>query len=136
MPPLPTPEPQSQALAARYGRANSARRRRASWAAMGLLGLLGLCWVVWVGLDRAEQSTYWANIGFELRSDREVLVTYRVGKDPDTEVVCELRALGPTKAVVGIALIRIGPGSSRVAQRTDSVQTSSQAVTGIVESCR
>ncbi len=130
----PIPESTGAELAQRYGPPPSPRRRR-QWAAIALIAAAGTALVVWIGLGQARDSTYWANIGFDLKSNTEVSVTYRVGKDPQATITCELRALNRTKAVVGLARIRVGPSSERVTQRTDSVRTSSQAVTGIVESC-
>ncbi len=120
----------------RYGRPPSRRRRRAHLAGVGVLSVLGLAWLVWVGADRAQQDVRWSQVGFVVGANTAVQVTYDVGKDPGTTVVCRLRALDRGKATVGLVDVVVGPADERVTRRTDMVRTSGLAVTGLVDSCR
>jgi hypothetical protein len=120
----------------RYGPEPSQGRRRAYLAGVVVLSAAGLAWVAWVGAERAGQDVRWSQVGFVVGADADVQVTYDVGKDPQTTVVCRLRALSRSKATVGLVEVVVGPTDRRVTRRTDTVRTSGPAVTGLVDSCR
>lgn len=122
--------------AGRYGREPSPGRRRAVLGVGAVLVAAALAWVVWAGLGQAQVDARVTAVGFRVVDDGRVDVTYDVGKDPSSTVVCSLRALDQYKTAVGIAEVRVGPASERVTRRTDSVRTSALAVTGIAEGCR
>ena len=121
--------------AGRYGRVPSPRRRLAGWVAAGLALAVAGAWVVWAGLGQARADVRWSDVGFTIHGDQSVEVTYDVGKEPSSTAVCSLRALDRNKTAVGIARVTIGPTSAKVTRRTDSVRTSAQAVTGVVDDC-
>ncbi|GAA4357245.1 DUF4307 domain-containing protein [Angustibacter luteus] len=119
----------------RYGPAPSPGRRRAGLVVAALAVLVALAWVVWAGLGQASADVRWSDVGFVIRGDTSVDVTYDVGKDKAATVVCTLKALDRNKTAVGIAQVTVGPADAKVTRRTDAVRTSAQAVTGVVDRC-
>ncbi len=132
--PQPAPVPPSSPPG-RYGPAPSRIRHRAALVGIGTAAALGLAWVIWAGLHQADKPLYWNTIGFQVPNSSTLKVTYNIGKDPTASAVCTLQALGPNQGVVGVAEILIGPTEDKVTQRTDQVQTSALAVSGIVKNC-
>ena len=119
----------------RYGRPPSRGRRLAGLAGVALLAAAGLAWVVWAGLGQAHADVRWTDLGYQVRDDSLVTVTYDVGKDPAATALCTLQAMDVHKSTVGLARVTIGPARQQVTRHTDVVRTSARAVTGVVQDC-
>lgn len=122
-------------LSQRYGPPPDPARRRRGIIAVSGLAAASLTWIIWAGLKQSQQEIYWTQVGFTIRSDAQVDVTYDVGRPTGTDVTCQLQALDARKGVVGLREVRIEPSDRKVTRRTDSVKTSAKAVTGFAQSC-
>jgi hypothetical protein len=120
--------------AGRYGPPPRAGRRPLVVVALGVTAVVVLAWILWVVIE-SRSPVHWTDVGFRIVSDQRVDVTYDVHKDADLSATCTLRALDQGKGTVGTADVVVGPSTSDVTRRTDTVRTSALAVTGFVRSC-
>jgi len=125
----------SSSTTGRYGRAPTARRRRASIAAAWAGGALVLAVVVWLGIGAVRDPVSWNDVGFSVKGSERVDVTFDVIKAPESTVECTVHALNRAYAEVGVLRVTAGPASTQVVRHTVTVATQELAVTGIVDSC-
>jgi hypothetical protein len=103
---------------------------------LSVLALAGaLAWAGWAGLSATSGGVSWSDVGFDVQGDTAVSLTYDITKDPAATAICSLRALDTNKTAVGVAQVRIGPSSTRTTRRTDTVRTSTLAVSATVRTC-
>jgi hypothetical protein len=120
--------------AGRYGPPPRTGRRPLVVVALVITAAVVLAWILWVVIE-SRSPVHWTDVGFRIVSDQQVDVTYDVHKDPAASATCTLRALDQAKGTVGTADVVIGPTTSDVTRRTDTVRTSALAVTGFVRTC-
>jgi hypothetical protein len=63
-------------------------------------------------------------------------VEFEVTKDPQSTVICELQALSEQFAIVGYRVVELGPTEASTNRYTVQINTTHQATTGLVSSCR
>jgi hypothetical protein len=102
--------------------------------ALVVTAVVALTWILWVVISSRSPVT-WTDVGFQIKGDQQVDVTYDVHKDKDATAVCTLRAMDQGKGTVGSTNVVVGPSSSDAVRRTDTVRTSALAVTGFVHEC-
>jgi hypothetical protein len=127
------------ALRDRYGRTAGPRRRRALIVlAAGVAGLT-VGWAAWVAGTRGDPEVRWQLLGFKVRSDAEVAVTFTVWFDstvePGADGVCTLEAQNELHSTVGLKDVQVGPASDGPVRVTATLPTSERATNGLVTAC-
>ncbi len=132
------------ALAERYGRTGTDRRRRLVLgiaAASGVL-LAVVAWVVWVGLFSPSASLEARDTGYSgpgggalTSDDASVDIRFEVTTDPGTPVSCALQALNEQFAIVGWKVVELAPAESRTRSLVENVRVTEPAVTGLIYRC-
>lgn len=131
-------------LAERYGRSDhgadpSGRRPLSLGARVAIgvalaAGVAVAAWFAWA--DAQRNPVEFQEIGFSIESPEQVSVTFDVMMPPGTAAVCTVTALSPNYAEVGSLDVQV-PASDKGSQRvTADVRTTSEATTGVVDSCR
>jgi hypothetical protein len=117
--PLPRPEPGT-------GR----------WWLVGVVGVaLAVALVVWWGWRTTAGAVRPQVTGYEVVSDREIRVEYRLQRPEGVAVDCEVAALDARKGRVGLVTDRVPAAGAALVDRAVTVRTSARAVTGVVQSC-
>jgi len=123
------------AAADRYGnrRPLSPRSRLLlALAGVGVLVALTLAFFLW---QRASgDQVDWTVIGYDVRSDSQVVVDFTVSKPDGTAVSCRVVAQDRTMTVVGSRDVDLPAAGSQV-RRSVIVPTRSLAVLGTIDSC-
>lgn len=104
--------------------------------ATALLALF-VVWAISVTADNARQVQV-STLGYEVISASQTKVTFAV-KQPaivDSVAVCEVTALDQGFAVVGFKEIVLAKGLKAGEKITVNLNTTSEAVSGLVDSCR
>jgi hypothetical protein len=123
-----------QRLDERYGR-TSARGKRAGWIVVGVVAAAALGWVAWTTISASAGTVDYDDLGYEVRDEHEVSVTFQVTSSQQHEVTCVLEALDAEFGIVGWRIVEL-PASERVSvSYTESIPTVAEATTGIVNSC-
>jgi hypothetical protein len=128
----------STLLQDRYGRRSPGWRNPLVLVSLALLVALVLAFIGWVTiLDRPRVT--WEDVGFNVRSDADVQVTFDVGLHGGTTVaVCSVHALNELGTEVGrkdVVIDRPATGGPNPQRVRVSLTTSELATTGLVESC-
>jgi hypothetical protein len=120
----------------RYGR-RPARpgRRRALVAVLVLFVAAAAAWAVWAAVALSRSSLTWQDAGTDVVSPTAVQVSFAVRAAPGAHVVCAVRALDGTGAVVGWLDVPVIVPESGRATATATVPTSQPATRGGVSSC-
>lgn len=125
------------AVAERYGRTPTDRRRRVTigiGAAAGVL-LVVVAWVVWVGLFSPSASLETRDTGYAQRADDSVDIRFEVTVEPGTPVSCALQALNASFAIVGWKVVDLPVGDDRTRAFVENVRVTEPAVTGLIYRC-
>lgn len=120
----------------RYGRATASpvRRRRLVIGAAALL-VVALVWMLWLAVFR-QPTLRWQEVGFAVRGDAEIVVTFDVFFSGDTkEAVCTVQAQNELHTDVGLKDVRLRPGPEGRVRAVVTLPTSEEATTGLVKSC-
>jgi len=123
----------------RYGRPSTPGRRRLLLALGALALAVALAFIGWVTLFQGP-TLHWDDIGYKVRSDAEVEVTFDVsftgssGSDR-LSADCTIQALNTLRSEVGLRDVRVQAGPGRRTRTTLTLQTSERAATGLVKSC-
>jgi hypothetical protein len=92
--------------------------------------------LAYVAFDRFSQGRVrYAVLSYRVLSDHKVQVSFEVHKDPNSSVVCRLRALDRNGAEVGSGEVRVGPGHSDAVTAVGTLTTTRRAATGDVSAC-
>jgi uncharacterized protein DUF4307 len=129
----------STLLQDRYGRAAAPGRRRLLLALGAVALAVSLAFIGWVTLFHAP-TLHWDDIGFHVRSDAEIDVTFDVGFTGSSgsdrpSAVCTVQALNALRTEVGLQDVRVQAGPGGRIRTTLTLQTSERAATGLVKSC-
>jgi hypothetical protein len=120
----------------RYGRAAPAVGRRRLAVAGGALLTAAVAWAAWAAVAQSGDGIAWNDVGYVVRGPAAVEVTFDVSvPDAGTPVVCTLRALNVTHAVVGLIDVEVTPARAGTVRLTRTVPTAEAAVTGVVKAC-
>jgi hypothetical protein len=124
-------------LDARYGR--GARSRRTEKNVFRVLGVLIAVifgtWVILVAFDGTNASLETNDVAHEILDEHSVRVSFSLNVEPGTETVCAVQALNEDHAIVGWKIIEVPPSDERNRVITETVKTSQQSNTGLINSC-
>ncbi|GLJ62080.1 hypothetical protein GCM10017576_22100 [Microbacterium barkeri] len=123
-----------QRLDERYGRIPR-RSRRIAWIAGIALAALAVGWFGWSTMQTAAAEVDFDDLGYEVRSEHEVSVTFQITSGSRESVACALEALDEQFGVVGWRIVEYPPSDAVSASHTESIPTVAEATTGIVKSC-
>ena len=106
------------------------------WWVVGVVGVgLAVALVVWWGWRTTAGAVRPQVTGYEVLSNSEVRVEYRVQRPEGVAVDCEVAALDRRKGRVGVVTDHVPAAGPTLVDREVTVRTSARAVTGVVESC-
>lgn len=119
----------------RYGRSGSPWRRRilVGFAALVLVGLLG--YVAWSTVTTAAVQVSSDDIGFTVKDEHAVEVSFQFASAPGQAVTCAVEALDEDFGIVGLRVIEYPPAESHAQRVTETVRTVAEATTGLVQGC-
>ena len=124
-------------LGSRYGQTTRVSRQQRIWAVTGVAGVavVLIAWLWWAGLAQPTAQFETRNLGYELVSDREVIVKFEVSAPPGTRLNCAVQALNASYGIVGWQILDIAASDQRTRVFNQPVRTSEQAVTGLLYQC-
>jgi len=131
------PESNSDLLSSRYGHTAQSGRQQRLWAITGVAGvaIVLIAWLWWAGLAQPTAQFETRDLGYELISDKEVIVKFEVSAPPGTQVNCAVQALNASYGIVGWQVLEIPASDQRTSVFNQPVRTSEQAVTGLLYQC-
>lgn len=113
-----------------------ARGRAKIWVLATVLFAAATTLAVWWGLAATVNKPSWSTITWNIQSDRDIEVTYRVSKPADMTVLCVVEAQGMDHALVGSREVTLGPSGHREEIYQTWLRTTTRAVAGKVRNCR
>jgi hypothetical protein len=130
--------PQSDVIAARYGRtrANRTRDRLLLIAASAFAAIVLVAWVVWAGLDGQKPQIEVTDTGHRLINDeRAVEVSWNLSVPPGNDTACIVQALNEDFTVVGWKVIEVPASTLHIRSFTETVRVAQEANTGLIYRC-
>lgn len=126
----------NSAVAERYGRTPTNRRRRLTIAIVAATGGIAVvvAWVIWVGLFSPVVGLESRDTGYTTYAE-SVDIRFEVTTDPGQRVSCALQALNEQFAIVGWKVVELPPGDDRSRAFVENVRTTEPAVTGLIYRC-
>jgi len=130
--------PQSDVIAARYGRtrANRTRDRLLLIGASAFAAIVLVAWVVWAGLDGQKPQIEVTDTGHRLINDeRAVEVSWNLSVPPGNDTACIVQALNEDFTVVGWKVIEVPASTLHIRSFTETVRVAQEANTGLIYRC-
>ena len=130
--------PESDVIAARYGRtrANRTRDRLLLIAAGAFAAIVLVAWVVWAGLDGQKPQIEVTDTGHRLMNDeRAVEVSWNLSVPPGNDTACIVQALNEDFTVVGWKVIEVPASTLHIRSLTETVRVAQEANTGLIYRC-
>jgi len=131
-------EPETDALAARYGRTRNRRRRDRLLLIGGAIAfaIVLVAWVVWAGLDGSKPSVEATDTGHRLlNEERAVEVSWTLSVPPGNETACIVQAFDEDFTVVGWRVVEIPASEQHLRTFTERVRVAREANTGLISHC-
>lgn len=131
-------EPETDALAARYGRTRTNRTRDRLLLVGGavVVAIVLVAWVVWAGLDGQKPSVQATDTAHRLMNEqRAVEVSWTLSVPPGNETACIVEALDEDFTVVGWRVVEIPASEQYLRTFTETVRVAREANTGLISSC-
>ena len=131
-------EPETDALAARYGRTRTNRTRDRLLLVGGavVVAIVLVAWVVWAGLDGQKPSVQATDTAHRLMNEqRAVEVSWTLSVPPGNETACIVEALDEDFTVVGWRVVEIPASERHLRTFTETVRVAREANTGLISSC-
>ena len=131
------PAPESLALATRYGRTPTKKRRdRLVYLVAGLAAaVVVVAWVVWAGLDQTGGTLETQDTGNTIINDHSVSISYRVSMPVGSTARCALQVQSEAHAIVGWKIVPVPASKTHSTSYTEVVQSSELGVTGLIYQC-
>jgi len=108
----------------------------AKWWVVGIVGCLaGTALAIWWGLASTVGQVTWTDLGYQHATDRSITVMYDVHRPVGHDVSCVVQALDNRHGPVGAVTVRIPAGEQASVHQVTTVQTTTRAVTGVVQGC-
>ena len=131
-------EPETDALAARYGHSRT-HRTRDRWLIIGAaiaFAVVLVAWVVWAGLDGQKPTVQATDTGHRLLNDeRAVEVSWTLSVPPGNATACVVQAYDEDFTVVGWRVVEIPPSDRHLRTFTERVRVAREANTGLISTC-
>jgi hypothetical protein len=131
-------EPETDALAARYGRTR-ARRTRDRVLLVGAavaFAVVLVAWVVWAGLDGQKPTVQATDTSHQLMNDERIVeVSWTLSVPPGNETACAVQALDEEFTIVGWKIVEIPASDRHLRTFTETVRVAREANTGLISSC-
>ena len=131
-------EPETDALAARYGRTRT-NRSRDRWLIIGAaiaFAVVLVAWVVWAGLDGQKPTVQATDTGHRLLNDeRAVEVSWTLSVPPGNPTACIVQAYDEDFTIVGWKVVDIPASDRHLRTFTERVRVAREANTGLISSC-
>jgi hypothetical protein len=131
-------EPDTDVLAARYGRTRTRRTRDRFLLIAGAVAfaVVLVAWVVWPGLDGQKPSVEVTDTGHQLLNDeRLVEVSWNLSVPPGNDTACIVQALNEDFTVVGWKVIDVPASTEHIRSLTETVRVAQAANTGLISRC-
>ena len=131
-------EPETDVLAARYGRTRTRRRRDRLLLIGGAIAfaVVLVAWVVWAGLDGQKPSVEATDTGHRLlNEERAVEVSWTLSVPPGNETACIVQAFDEDFTVVGWRVVEIPASEQHLRTFTERVRVAREANTGLISHC-
>lgn len=132
-----TDPPSADRLDARYGRTSTRRRwnRRGILVTAAAFVVVFGSWVVWGGFDGSSSTIDVVDSAHNVVDDHTVSVTWQLTVNPGTDVRCAVQAQNEVHSIVGWKQLDVPASSLRSRSLTTVVNTTEQAVTGLIYRC-
>ncbi|GAB78025.1 protein of unknown function [Austwickia chelonae] len=91
---------------------------------------------VWWGLAATVGKPVWADVDWEVKDERTVVVRYSITKPTDMTVRCLVEAQAVDYSLVGSRDVEIGPQREKERIYETTVSTTSKALRGRLRNCR
>ncbi len=130
--------PESDVMAARYGRTrtNRTRDRLLLIAGAAFAAIVLVAWVVWAGLDGQKPQVEVTDTGHRLINDeRAVEVSWNLSVPPGNDTACVVQALNEEFTVVGWKIIEVPASTLHIRSLTETVRVAQEANTGLIYRC-
>ena len=130
--------PESDVIAARYGRTrgNRTRDRLLLIVAAAFAAIVLVAWVVWAGLDGQKPQIEVTDTGHRLINDeRAVEVSWNLSVPPGNDTACIVQALNEDFTVVGWKVIEVPASTLHIRSLTETVRVAQEANTGLIYHC-
>lgn len=131
-------EPETDALAARYGRTRT-KRSRDRWLIIGAaiaFAVVLVAWVVWAGLDGQKPTVQATDTGHRLLNDeRAVEVSWTLSVPPGNPTACIVQAYDEDFTIVGWKVVEIPASDRHLRTFTERVRVAREANTGLISTC-
>ncbi len=124
-----------QILDERYGRRTSRRRSRLGWIALGVVAVGATVALGWSTVATSMSSVDVDATGYAVVDDHTVTVTFQVVAPRDATVACALEAQDEEHGIVGWRVIELPLEGGRTQAFTETIPTTAEATTGLVNSC-
>lgn len=131
-------EPETDALAARYGRTRTRRTRDRFLLIAGAVAfaVVLVAWVIWAGLDGQKPSVEVTDTGHQVMNDeRAVEVSWNLSVPPGNDTACIVQALNEDFTVVGWKVIEVPASTEHIRSLTETVRVAQTANTGLISRC-
>lgn len=119
----------------RYGRTADPARRRLLWGALIAVAALGVGWLGWTAISGALDDVSVDGLGYHVRDEHTVEVTFQVTAPVGRSVACAVQALDEEFGIVGWKVVEYPAHDGHRTSRSETVPTVAEATTGLVESC-
>jgi len=131
-------EPETDALAARYGRTRT-NRSRDRWLIIGAaiaFAVVLVAWVVWAGLDGQKPTVQATDTGHRLLNDeRAVEVSWTLSVAPGSPTTRIVQAYDEDFTIVGWKVVDIPASDRHLRTFTERVRVAREANTGLISTC-
>lgn len=134
--------PASTSLANRYGGQKRALTGKARRNILIAALAVGIAFMAWISTSSATATVSFKDIGYSTPDATLAEIDFQVTKDPAANAKCAVKAMDAKFAVVGWKVVDIGPNADdagpdggRTTVHRTPVNTESQAVSGVVDSC-
>lgn len=127
----------SELMATRYGVTQKNRKLNrliGVLTAAGFTAVLG-AWLWWGGVLETPAELGTRDLGYDLVSDSEVVVSFEVTTAPGTNVSCAIQALNGSFGIVGWKILELEPSTQWTRTFQEPLRTSEPAVTGLLYEC-
>jgi hypothetical protein len=127
------PSPDTDLLAARYGRTGT--NKRLVVALVSALAVIGVGWVAWAGWVHSSEEVTAVVTSYAVTSDTTTEVTVRVDRSSGDAVECDVYAQAADHSRVGERVLRVPAGDAGQVVTTVTITTQREAVNGVVGEC-